>query len=92
MSQSKIESLVEAIVNTSLGIFVSFVVWPIAAWINGIEYTFNQQIGMVVMFTIASIVRGYVVRRYFDKHLNRFSKSIVKYYGKINLRAFKRNK
>src|SRR5690606_14547092 len=63
MHQTRLVSLVEAAINTVIGFAVSFAVWPFAAWITGIEYSSAQHWAVIAIFTIASVARGYVIRR-----------------------------
>lgn len=69
MEQSKLESLIEAIANTLIGFAISFLAWPIAAWIFNMPYNPGQHFGIVIFFTVLSVVRGYAVRRWFNYRL-----------------------
>lgn len=67
MSQSKKASLIEAIINTFIGYTVTLVCSPAIFWMCNVPISINQ-IGMVtLLFTILSIIRGYLVRRFFNK-------------------------
>lgn len=77
MQQTKLESLIEVVINTVIGFTVTFVGWPIAAWITGSHYTVGQQAGMVAFFTVLSVLRGYVVRRFFNAGLHRTTVEIA---------------
>lgn len=70
MSQSKIHSLIETFAGVAIGFIVSvalsYVVYPLF----GHSFTLGQNIGITIIFTVASIVRGYLVRRAFN-HLGR---------------------
>lgn len=70
MNQSKLGSLIEAIINTAIGFIVSFVAWPVAAWITGISYTTGQHWAVVAFFTVVSVARSYVIRRWFNARLH----------------------
>lgn len=70
MHQTRLVSLVEAAINTVIGFAVSFAVWPFAAWITGIEYSRAQHWAVIAIFTIASVARGYVIRRFFNAGLH----------------------
>tara|TARA_R110002094_G_scaffold80390_1_gene85946 strand:- start:153 stop:380 length:228 start_codon:yes stop_codon:yes gene_type:complete len=58
MVQSRLESLLEVLVNTAIGFIVSFAGWPIAAWIFDMSYNTNQHIGVVLFFTVLSVFVG----------------------------------
>jgi hypothetical protein len=73
MSQSRVMSLVEVVT----GSVIAFVV---AIWANyavlplfGFEVKVGQSIAITAIFTIISIVRSYVVRRFFAVHVHRFA-------------------
>ncbi|WP_445363153.1 hypothetical protein ACJJIQ_04970 [Microbulbifer sp. ANSA003] len=69
MEQSKLGSLIETCINTVIGFLVTFIAWPLAALLTGIEYNYGQQFGVVAFFTVISVARGYVVRRWFNARL-----------------------
>ena len=66
MNQTRIESLIEALVNTLVGFFVTMTVYPVINWICGIEMNIAQASLSTLLFTFVSIVRGYVIRRFFN--------------------------
>lgn len=70
MKQSRALSFFEAVINTFIGLLVSYLVWPVAALITGIAYSHSQQIGVVAIFTVASVGRSYVVRRWCERYLH----------------------
>ena len=65
--QSKKLSIVEAVSNTVIGLLTSFTIQIIIYPILNIEVSINQNIIITLVFFIASILRGYVVRRLFNK-------------------------
>lgn len=77
MNQTKLGSLIETIVNTLIGFGVSFVAWPVAAWAFGIPFNLQQHFGVVLFFTVLSVARGYVVRRWFNARLHKASAAIA---------------
>lgn len=81
MNQSKLGSLIESTVNTLIGFIVSFVAWPIAAFIFSVDYNSYQHFGLVLFFTVVSVLRGYAVRRFFNARLHSASLVIA---GKIS--------
>ena len=66
MTQTRRQSLIETVVGTATGfvfsILLSIVVYPLF----GHSFTLAQNAGITVIFTIASIARGYGVRRFFN--------------------------
>lgn len=66
MTQSKLESLSEAIVNTFVGFLVTITVLPFVNHICGIQMNGHQMTLSTFLFTIISVFRGYIVRRAFN--------------------------
>jgi len=68
--QRKRISLIESLTNTFTGLIVSFGIQLIIYPIMDIPVRFHQNIIITFVFTFASIGRGYVIRRIFNKILN----------------------
>jgi len=67
MSQSKKHSLIESAVNVISGLVISFL---IQIWIYpllDIEVSINQNLFITFIFFMASFIRGFIVRRMFNK-------------------------
>lgn len=67
MTQSKTQSLNETVISTIIGLLVSLLTQIIVFPLYGLEVKFNQNVQITIIFTLVSIVRGYCVRRYFNK-------------------------
>ena len=65
--QSKLDSLIEASLNTFIGFVIAFISQLIIFPIVGIDVTLGQNFILTVLFTLVSIIRNYVIRRYFNK-------------------------
>ena len=65
--QSKLSSLIEVVCSTAFGFVVSLILQIVLANLYHLNTTIQTDIKLVVWFTIASIVRGYVFRRFFNK-------------------------
>ena len=65
--QSKKLSLIESVTNTVIGLVTSFLIQIIIYPILNIPVTFSQNIIITLVFFVASILRGYLVRRLFNK-------------------------
>ena len=69
MAQTKMQSVVESITNIVIGIITSFLIQIFLYPMMNIPVTFSQNIIITIVFFIASFLRGYVVRRYYNfKH------------------------
>ena len=64
-SQTRSMSLVESIANTGAGFLVSLVLQISLFSLMSIETTTTQNLLMSGVFTLASLVRGYLMRRLF---------------------------
>lgn len=69
-NQTKRNSIVESITNTLIGLLTTFIFSPIIYGMVGIQYTLNQLGMATILFTILSIIRGYIIRRWFNKKKN----------------------
>jgi len=70
MKQSKGESLVEQALNVGSGWLLSLLVWAfLISPLYNIETSLAENMGITIIFTFISIVRGYMWRRYFNKRL-----------------------
>lgn len=67
MSQSKRASWVEALVNTAVGLLVSLLLQVFAVpCITGHRSSLAADCAVVALFTVASVLRGYGLRRLFN--------------------------
>lgn len=63
--------MVESLTNIIVGLLTSFIIQLIIYPILNIPVSFNQNIIITIVFFIASFVRGYLIRRYYNnKHKN----------------------
>ena len=65
--QNKKLSAVEAITNTVSGLVISFIIQIIIYPFLDIEVTLDQNLFITFVFFVASFVRGYFVRRFFNR-------------------------
>jgi len=63
MSQSKRGSMVETLTSTGTGYLVSLVILHVIHPSDSLV----QDAGIVTIFTVASVLRGYIIRRIFNK-------------------------
>ena len=64
--QSKRESMVETLTNVGIGWFISFIANMLVLPLFGYNINLTDGVLISIIFTIISIVRGYVVRRWFN--------------------------
>lgn len=65
--QSKKLSTLESLVNTIVGLLTSFLIQIVIYPLMGIPVSLNQNIIITIVFFIASFIRGYFIRRVFNK-------------------------
>jgi len=65
--QTKQQSLIESASGTVIGLIFSFIIQIIMYPVLEIPVSINQSLLLTSVFFIASIVRGYFVRRLFNK-------------------------
>ncbi len=70
MKQTRAISLIEAVVNITSGLLISAVVWMTIGPMFGYYVTWSIAIGFSSVFTIVSIIRSYLWRRWFENRLN----------------------
>jgi len=65
--QSKRMSLMETMLNVASGFVISLLLWQfVVCPVWEIERSFRQGIEVTMLFTVASVVRGYLWRRLFN--------------------------
>ena len=67
--QTKTHSILESITNTGIGVLTTLIFSPIIYSMIGMEYTYSQLGMATILFTILSIIRGYIVRRFFNNKI-----------------------
>lgn len=72
-AQTRLVSLIEVCIGVALGFTISFMAWPFVAHIFGYPYSVSHNLGITGIFTALSIVRGYIVRRFFAAGLHQLS-------------------
>jgi len=78
MQQSKLESLLEACASTAVGFVVSFGLWQVVGPMMGYAVTTGDNLIITSIFTVASIARSFVMRRFFNAGLHRVINSFVR--------------
>ena len=66
MRQTKKNSLIESMANTGSGFVVSFCLGLIVFPMFGHSFRFVEIGWITVIFTIASVIRNYIIRRIFN--------------------------
>jgi len=67
--QSKKHSFIEAITNTSIAFIISLTCGILIYPLYFPEVKFHQTFELILIFTVISIIRGYIIRRFFNKRI-----------------------
>lgn len=77
MTQSKLESFVETCINTAIGYVIALISQLLVFPLVGINVPFSTNLEIGAWFTVISVLRGYVVRRWFNARLKRMARNIA---------------
>ena len=67
--QTKKQSFIESASNTAVGFLVSYASTFLIFPLMGFNSSGTQNLIITIYFTLVSILRGYVIRRYFNKKI-----------------------
>lgn len=71
MKQTKLESIIEGSLNLGSGFIIALLMWEyiVRPWF-GVESNFVDSLSVTLLFTMVSLVRGYLWRRFFNAGLH----------------------
>ena len=67
--QNKAQSLIETLTNVSIGYVISFIANMTVLPMFGYDINITDGFWISMIFTIISVIRGYVVRRWFNMRI-----------------------
>lgn len=77
MNQTRLGSLIESITNIIIGFGINFTanafIFPLFGW----SISVKQNVTIGIIYTCISIARSYMIRRFFNSKLQKFSKRIA---------------
>lgn len=77
MKQSKLESLAEASINTAIGFGVALASQLVVFPLVGISVPLQTNLHIGAWFTLISILRGYVIRRWFNARIHKLAQRVA---------------
>jgi len=77
MRQSRKGSMIEAWVNVAIGYGINFAANATILPVFGFNITLMQNLQIGVLFTVISVARSYMVRRYFNHHIARWAEKVT---------------
>ena len=70
MNQTRLGSLIEALFNVAIGLTINFIANMAILPLIGFHITPGQNLFIGVLYTLISVARSYVVRRWFNQRLH----------------------
>ena len=67
MSQSKLGSLAEAVVNTLVGLVIAMLATAAICWFHDIPMLLENNFKITAWMTALSVARSYAIRRFFNR-------------------------
>ena len=84
MNQTRLESLLESSMNIAIGFFISLVVWIyVVVPIWDIPVTPVQNVAVTMVFTVSSLARAYVLRRFFNAGLHKACRNLARRFTNV---------
>ncbi len=77
MQQSKIGSLIESIINILIGYFVALASQLMIFPLFDINISLQTNLWIGLWFTIISLIRSYIIRRWFNARLHKLSMKLT---------------
>jgi len=65
--QNRLNSFIESIANVIIGFLINFIANIYVLPLFGFNITISQSIQIGLIFTLISIIRSYLIRRWFNK-------------------------
>jgi hypothetical protein len=78
MPQTRLQSLIEALLNVLVGYGINFVANLLILPLFGFNVTLTQNLAIGAIFTAISIVRSYLIRRYFNAKLHNLAERLAR--------------
>ena len=77
MRQTKLGSFYEACINVAIGFGINFVANLVILPLFGFDITLTDNLYIGLLYTIVSVVRSYVVRRWFDRRIHEAAQKLA---------------
>jgi hypothetical protein len=78
MNQTRLGSLIEACINVMIGFIINFIANMMILPLIGFHITAGQNLFIGVLYTIISVCRSYVIRRWFNARLHAAAQALAK--------------
>lgn len=84
MTQTKLGSLYEALINVVIGFTINYLANFVILPLYGFHITASQNLSMGLLYTCISIARSYVIRRWFNARLHAAAQRLATLTGERN--------
>lgn len=78
MNQTRLGSLIEALVNVMIGFGINYTANIFVLPLFGFNVTLGQAFDIGLIFTVISIARSYIIRRWFNARLHSMALRLAK--------------
>ena len=78
MQQTKLESLLETVMNVMIGFVISYAVGPLYYAYLDVPFSHASNLVITCGFTVLSVARGYAVRRWVNARLHQAAKTLAR--------------
>jgi len=77
MNQSRLGSFIESCINVAIGFGINFAANLLILPMIGFNISVGQNLFIGVLYTIISVVRSYVIRRWFNARLHQAAQRLA---------------
>lgn len=77
MRQTKLGSFYEACINVAIGFAINFVANLVILPLFWFDITLTDNLYIGLLYTVVSVVRSYVVRRWFDRRIHEAAQKLA---------------
>lgn len=77
MNQTRLGSFIEAWINVAIGFAINFVANLLILPLIGFHISVGQNLFIGVLYTVISVARSYVIRRWFNARLHHAAHSLA---------------
>ena len=77
MNQTRLGSLIEAWINVAIGFAINFCANLLILPLIGFHISISQNLFIGVLYTLISVARSYVIRRWFNARLHAIASSLA---------------
>ena len=78
MTQTRLGSLIESLFNVAIGLAINFMANMLILPLIGFHITAGQNLFIGVLYTLISVCRSYVIRRWFNQRLQTAAHTLAK--------------